>query len=182
MSLEKASFGMGCFWSPEALFGSTKGVKRTKVGYSGGEKDDPDYHHLGRHTETVQIEFDPEIISYDELLEIFWGNHDFGEKRKDQYRSVIFFHSESQRKKAEGSMRENTETDLEPMTVFYDAENYHQKFRLRHSPLADFFDSPEEIKSSELAARLNAFAGGKLTKKELDELIELPAEIAQKLD
>ncbi len=180
--MEKASFGMGCFWGPEAVFGSLEGVKRTKVGYSGGEKDDPDYHHLGKHTETVQIEYDPEQISFEKLLKVFWAHHDYAEKRKPQYRSVIFFHSESQRQKAEESVKEGAVTDIEPMTVFYDAENYHQKFRLRHSPLADYFDSSEEIKNSGLAARLNAFAGGELGKKELDDLVELPTEIMDKLD
>ncbi|MFB6190699.1 MAG: peptide-methionine (S)-S-oxide reductase, partial [Candidatus Nanohaloarchaea archaeon] len=77
MELEKAAFGMGCFWGPDALFGSLEGVVRTRVGYAGGEKKDPTYKDLGNHTETVLVEYDPERIGYEDLLDVFWENHDF---------------------------------------------------------------------------------------------------------
>jgi len=104
--VQKAVFGMECFWSPDALFGAQKGVIRTRVGYAGGEKKDPTYRDLGKHTETVLVEYNPEKISYDKLLELFWKNHDYNRKRKPQYASKIFYlKRRTERKKAEESKK-----------------------------------------------------------------------------
>lgn len=73
---KKATFAMGCFWGPDAYFGATKGVLRTRVGFTGGSKDGPAYKSLGDHTEAIEIDFDPSEISYESLLQLFWTNHD----------------------------------------------------------------------------------------------------------
>lgn len=96
--LETATFGIGCFWS-ETVFGKLEGVKITRVGYAGGSKKNPTYEDLGDHTEAVQVDFNPEQISYKELLEEFWSSHSQIAKKKTQYRSVIFYHNEDQRKR-----------------------------------------------------------------------------------
>lgn len=172
--LEKATFGMGCFWSPDALFGAQEGVVRTRVGYTGGEKDRPTYHDLGDHTETVLIEYDPEETSYEELLEIFWENHDHTQKRKPQYASKIFYLNEEQRRKAENSVREEATTDIQPLEKFHVAEDYHQKYRLRHSGLMEQFENmnSSEFRDSSLAAKANGFVVGYLNKKDFERYRE----------
>ncbi len=115
MSEETASFALGCFWNPDAQFGGLDGVIRTRVGYAGGEKENPTYQDLGNHTETTQIDYDSEEISYEELLEKFWEFHDYTEKKKDQYKSVIFYHDEEQKEKAEASKPEDAVTEIRPM-------------------------------------------------------------------
>ncbi|MFB6191507.1 MAG: peptide-methionine (S)-S-oxide reductase MsrA [Candidatus Nanohaloarchaea archaeon] len=190
MQLEKAAFGMGCFWGPEALFGSLDGVIRTRVGYAGGEKEDPTYDDLGGHTETVLVEYDPEKIGYEDLLDVFWENHDFRSYRKPQYASKIFYVNAEQKDIA-GAMIQNypdAETEIQPLENFTVAEDYHQKYRLRHSGLMEHFEdsrnspgvsgSPEnlrfsnmsdkELRNSPLAAKANAVAAGKLDRDELD--------------
>lgn len=162
-----ASFGIGCFWS-ETVFGKLDGVKKTRVGYAGGSKKNPTYQDLGDHTETVQIEYDPEEISYDELLEEFWDSHSQITKKKRQYRSVIFYHTEEQRRKAEESLEDMeervgpVETVVEQMKKFYVAEDYHQKYHLRNSErFSEFEDlSDEELRESEEAVKANAEVAG----------------------
>lgn len=174
--LEKAAFGMGCFWSPDALFGAQEGVVRTRVGYAGGEKEDPNYQDLGDHTETVMVEFDPEKISYDKLLELFWKNHDYDRKRKPQYASKIFYLNEEQKQKAEESKirYHGAVTDIEELDEFYVAEDYHQKYRLRHSKLMEDFEdmTAEEFRDSPRAAKANAVAAGYLTVDKYNEFKE----------
>lgn len=171
--LEKAAFSMGCFWGPDALFGAQEGVIRTRVGYADGEKEDPSYHELGDHTETVMLEYDPEKISYEKLLELFWSNHDYDRKRKPQYASKIFYLDEEQRKKAEESKLRypNAKTDIGELDKFYIAEDYHQKYRLRHSELMREFENMEdkELRDSPEATRANAAAAGHLAKEKLGE-------------
>src|SRR5216684_1451686 len=109
----KATFGAGCFWHVEALFHKVKGVKSTTVGYLGGTPKDPTYENVcsGQtgHAEVVQIEYDPSMVTYDELLTVFWNNHDpttlnrQGPDVGDQYRSAIFFHSPEQETQARAS-------------------------------------------------------------------------------
>jgi peptide-methionine (S)-S-oxide reductase len=147
MSSEKATFGMGCFWGAEEIFRVIKGVISTTVGYMGGTLANPTYEDVCTdktgHIEVVQIEYDPSRISYKELLEIFWGNHnpttlnrqgpDFG----TQYRSVIFFHTKEQEEEAKRSkealekskrFKRPIVTDIIPASTFYRAEEYHQKY------------------------------------------------------
>lgn len=145
--LEVATFGMGCFWGAESLFMRVKGVKRTAVGYMGGHTKNPTYEEVCTdrtgHAEVVQLEFDPNEVAYEELLKIFWENHDpttpnrQGPDYGTQYRSIVFYHSEEQRKKAEeikamlASSRKykgQIVTEIVPASEFYRAEEYHQKY------------------------------------------------------
>ena len=143
---------MSWFWYPEALFGSAPGVIRTTVGFTGGTKVDPSYHSLGNHTETVSIDYDPQSTSYEDLLSLFWNNHDPsprngvcpnvpGNDPTRQYMSVIFYHNEYQKLLANQSLKMETKdgmrkiaTVIAPAQKFYNAENYHQKYVLRQHP------------------------------------------------
>ncbi|EDO46404.1 predicted protein, partial [Nematostella vectensis] len=165
------------FWFPEAQFGCAPGVVRTKVGYTGGQKEYPTYHSLGDHTESVQIEYDPKETDYNKLLRIFWENHDSTSCHKRQYMSAIFFHNEKQKQDAEITRNEHQQkvrgpivTKILPAQTFYDAENYHQKYILRNSShiLASLGLSNEEIKSSYVATRLNGYLGGHGSLSQLD--------------
>ncbi len=172
-TLEIATVGMGCFWGPDARFGALPGVVRTRVGYAGGSKPNPTYDGLGDHTEVVQLEYDPELISYEELLEIVWKNHNWmTQSRKRQYRGVIFTHTDGQLEAAEASRDDLEErtgrpvtTDIEPLEPdeFTRAEDYHQKYELRSTPIVG--DELEEVYGkafvdSTTVARLNGFVAG----------------------
>ncbi len=149
--LEKATFGGGCFWCQEAIFERVRGVKSVVSGYAGGTVPNPSYEmvHSGLtgHAEVVQLTFDPEVVSYERLLEIFWKSHDpttFNRQGPDegpQYRSIILYHNEAQKKTAQKSYEAITKarvfpapivTQLAPMTRFYPAEQYHQDFYRRN--------------------------------------------------
>ena len=168
--LETAAFGMGCFWGPDALFGAQEGIIRTKIGYAGGTTENSTYSEIGDHSETILVEFDPKTISYSKLLDLFWNNHHYRIKGgKNQYASRIFYTNEDQRKPAEKSkskkeQNENVATKIQELN-FTAAENYHQKYRLRHSNMMENFSkmNPEEFRDSPLAAKLNAYAAGYLT-------------------
>jgi peptide-methionine (S)-S-oxide reductase len=135
-----ATFGAGCFWGVEAAFRELDGVTRTRVGYSGGTLAQPTYDDVCSdttgHTEVVEVTYDPERVSYDELLQVFWRKRDpTRSKRKDQYRSVVFFHDEEQRDSAlKSKAREQAErtapivTQVEPAPAFYEAEEHHQQY------------------------------------------------------
>jgi peptide-methionine (S)-S-oxide reductase len=145
--LEKATFGAGCFWHVEAEFEWLPGVKSAVSGYTGGHVPDPSYEmvHEGEtgHAEVVQVEYDPSVISYEQLLKVFWHGHDptqwmrQGPDVGPQYRSVIFYHNEEQKKAALKSYRELVAarayrapivTQLFPMKEFFRAEDYHQNY------------------------------------------------------
>ena len=171
--VETATFALGCFWGPDALFGSTPGVVRTRVGYAGGRKENPTYHALGGHTETVQIDYDPAKISYRELLDIFWKNHmPEYQSWSQQYKSVIFYHNEEQKQLAsetkverEVELNKTLYTEIRSFTKFYIAEGYHQKFRLqREKELMKEFEAmyPEmsAFIDSTAAARVNGYTAG----------------------
>jgi len=144
---KKATFGAGCFWGVEAAFRQIDGVTKTEVGYEGGRLENPSYEdvcsHATGHAEVVQVTYDPEQISYDELLGVFWGKHDPTQLNRqgwdigDQYRSVVFFHDDEQRVAAErskaeldasGRYRKPVVTAIEPVQTFYPAEDYHQQY------------------------------------------------------
>jgi peptide-methionine (S)-S-oxide reductase len=146
-TLEKATFGAGCFWCAEAMFHRLKGVESVVSGYSGGRVKNPTYEEVCSgstgHAEVVQVTYDPRQISYADLLEVFWGTHDPTTRNRQgndvgtQYRSVIFYHSEEQRKLAEhylqkldasGAFRAPIVTEISPFGAFFPAENYHQSF------------------------------------------------------
>lgn len=137
--MEIATLALGCFWAPDAYFTKLDGVQEVTVGYSGGTKAEPTYHDLGDHSEALQITFDPKLISYDQLLEHFWQLHDPWRKQNAQYRSVIFYHDDAQRKAAEVSLaqkqsqtRDKILTTIEPAGGFTRAEDYHQKYYAKH--------------------------------------------------
>jgi len=147
VTLEKATFGAGCFWGVEAAFRRVDGVVSTQVGYSGGRTADPTYEQVcsGRtgHAEAVEVTYDPARVSYDELLRVFWENHDpttpnrQGPDVGEQYRSAVFFHSPEQEAAAKASVasleaakrfRRPIVTQIVPAGPFYRAEEYHQQY------------------------------------------------------
>ncbi|MCH7756772.1 peptide-methionine (S)-S-oxide reductase, partial [Patescibacteria group bacterium] len=107
--VETATFALGCFWGPDDYFSKLPGVVRTRVGYSGGSTENPTYTDLGDHTETIEIEFDPSIISYEELLNHFFKKHNAGIVQSTQYKSAIFTHNKKQYTLAE--KRKNQEQE-----------------------------------------------------------------------
>ena len=142
---KKATFGAGCFWGVEAAFRQLDGVTRTRVGYSGGRTVNPTYEdvcsHRTGHAEVVEVTYDPERVSYEQLLDVFWHKHDPTQLNRqgwdigDQYRSVVFTHDEEQREAAVRSKaREQVNwsapivTQVEPAQTFYEAEDYHQQY------------------------------------------------------
>jgi peptide-methionine (S)-S-oxide reductase len=146
-NIETATFGTGCFWCTEAIFQQLEGVIKVTSGYSGGHVANPTYEEVCNkktgHAECLNIEYDKSKISFDELLEVFWKSHDpttlnrQGNDVGPQYRSVIFYHNNEQKEKAEKYKAELNEsgifdkpivTEIEPFTVFYPAENYHQNY------------------------------------------------------
>ena len=142
---QKATFGAGCFWGVEAAFRQLEGVTATAAGYEGGHLENPSYQdvcsHTTGHAEVVEVTYDPDRISYEELLDVFWGKHNptqlnrQGRDIGDQYRSAIFVHDEEQRAAAERSKqneqaayRKPIVTQIEPAPTFYEAEDYHQQY------------------------------------------------------
>lgn len=145
--LETATLGGGCFWCVEAIYQDLEGVHKVVSGYSGGSVENPTYEQVCTkttgHAEVVQVTFDPEILSFEEILTIFWLTHDpttpdqQGNDVGPQYRSVIYYHDEAQKEIAERSKVETDASDLwpnpivteiAPLATFYDAEGYHQNY------------------------------------------------------
>lgn len=144
---ETATFANGCFWCTEAVFQKLRGVEKVSSGYTGGHVENPTYEQVCNkdtgHAEALQIQYDPRQISFDELLEVFWKTHDpttlnrQGNDVGPQYRSAIFYHDQEQKEKAEKYKKALDEsavfdapivTTIEPLTVFYPAENYHNNY------------------------------------------------------
>ncbi|MFC6864639.1 peptide-methionine (S)-S-oxide reductase MsrA [Halomicroarcula sp. GCM10025817] len=168
---ETATFGMGCFWGPDARFGAMPDVVRTRVGYAGGTDPDPTYYALGDHTEVVQIEYDPAELTYADLLSVVWANHDpFSAAHKRQYRGVVLVHDDDQREVAERTRDDlaartgkSVATAVETYSGFTLAEDYHQKYELRSTPVVgDELETilGDEFVDSTVAARLNGFVAG----------------------
>lgn len=151
MSIEKATFGAGCFWGIEEMFRNIKGVTSATSGYAGGTTKNPTYEdvcsHETGHAEVVEVEFDPAQVTYEQLLDVFWNNHDpttrdrQGPDIGSQYRSVVFYHSPDQQRAAEakraeldksGRFRRPIVTQIEPVPDFYRAEDYHQQYLAKH--------------------------------------------------
>jgi peptide-methionine (S)-S-oxide reductase len=146
-SLEQATLGAGCFWCVEAVFEGFKGVAKVESGYAGGTVENPTYKEVctGQtgHAEVARIWFDPAVISYEQLLDVFWHSHDPTTKNRQgndvgtQYRSVIYYHNDEQKQIAEKSKKEADEagiwpnpivTEIEVLPPYYPAENYHQNY------------------------------------------------------
>lgn len=145
--MKTALFGGGCFWCTEAVFRMLKGVEKVEAGYAGGKIEDPSYKDVSKgdtgHAEVIRVTYDPSVISYDDLLTVFFGSHDpttpnrQGADMGEQYRSMIFYQDEGERKEAEAkikdineSLRDGTRvvTQLVPLQEFYPAEEYHQQY------------------------------------------------------
>jgi peptide methionine sulfoxide reductase msrA/msrB len=163
--MEKAIFGLGCFWGAEADFQNLNGVVATRVGYSGGTKVNPDYEMVcgGKtgHTEVVEITFDPKVITYYDLLNTFWGSHDPTVRYKPQYISVVFYLNDAQKADAEKMKAELIKlkkfvnpivTEILPAKEFYVAEGYHQKYNEKHgvSCKANACAIPSGVKSEDV--------------------------------
>ncbi|HHT36689.1 MAG TPA: peptide-methionine (S)-S-oxide reductase MsrA [Firmicutes bacterium] len=148
--LQQATLGGGCFWCIEAVFADLKGVVEVLPGYAGGNVANPSYELVctgtTNHAEVVQITFDPEVITYEELLEVFFKVHDpttlnrQGEDVGTQYRSVVFYHNDEQKTAVEAAIAENQKlwddpivSEVAPYTVFYPAEDYHREY-FKHNP------------------------------------------------
>lgn len=146
-NLEIATFGAGCFWCVEAVFEEVKGVQKVVAGYAGGHVEDPSYKQVTTgttgHAEVARLTYDPSVVSYEQLLEVFWHTHNpttlnrQGNDVGPQYRSVIFYHNEEQKKIAEASLQRTDASDLwedpivteiEPISNYSQAENYHQNY------------------------------------------------------
>ena len=148
VTLEKATFAAGCFWGVEAAYRQIKGVKSTQVGYMGGDMPNPTYEDVCTdatgHAEAVEVTYDPSKVSYDDLLKVFWDNHDPTQVNRQgpdfgtQYRSVIFYQTEKQKKAAMASLQQlqksekykgkKIATAIAPAGTFYRAEEYHQQY------------------------------------------------------
>jgi peptide-methionine (S)-S-oxide reductase len=172
-------------------------VVRTRVGYAGGTQKDPTYYNLGDHTETIQIDYDPTQVTYEELLSIFWDSHNPAKPPFSvQYKSIIFYHNEEQKRLAletkarvEAELKASVLTEIIPASEFYLAEAYHQKYYLQGVPqfkqeFGAIYPSTDDFIASTSAARVNGYLGGNGTVASLQAEIEsfgLSPEAKQKL-
>lgn len=161
---ETATFANGCFWCTEAVFKRLKGVKSVLPGYAGGTVKDPSYDQVCAgntgHAESIQIKFDPKVIPFEKLLDIFWHTHDpttlnrQGNDIGTQYRSAIFFHNEKQKEIAENSKKDLEDkgvyknsivTEITPIKNFYVAEDYHKDYYDNHqdAPYCNYVIDPK---------------------------------------
>ncbi|MCL4384308.1 peptide-methionine (S)-S-oxide reductase MsrA [Patescibacteria group bacterium] len=164
MTDDKAYFGGGCFWCTEAVFERLKGVIKVEPGYAGGATPNPSYESVSSgmtgHAEVIEVTYNPKIITYDQLLSVFWESHDptslnrQGNDVGSQYRSIIFYSNDEQRIKAERSKRVLNEsgafgrtivTEVEPLTNFFPAEKYHQNYyqNNRNQPYCSLIIAPK---------------------------------------
>jgi peptide-methionine (S)-S-oxide reductase len=149
-AMEKATFAAGCFWGVEVAFRNVEGVTGARVGYTGGHKPKPTYKEVctGRtgHAEAVEVTFDPEVVTYEQLLDVFFDNHDPTQLNRQgpdvgtQYRSAVFVHDDAQEKAARaaierlqdsGRYRRPIVTEVAPAGEFYEAEDYHQQYLVK---------------------------------------------------
>jgi peptide-methionine (S)-S-oxide reductase len=160
-------------------------VIRTRVGYTGGARENPTYHSLGDHTESLQVDFESERISYEKLLEIFWSEHDPTSRAwSRQYKAAVFYHDDEQKRLAEESrdrlaakLRRPIHTEVIPLNRFYNAEAYHQKYYLRQNKrllkeLQHYYPQDAELMNSSAAARINGYLGRHGTAEKLKTEIE----------
>ncbi len=178
MAEQKATFGAGCFWGVEAAFRRLDGVTATRVGYAGGAVENPSYEQVCTdrtgHAEAVEVTYDPERVSYEDLLEVFWSNHNPTTRNRQgpdvgsQYRSAIFTHSAEQERVAReviervassGIWRSPIVTEVTPLEAFYPAEDYHQDYfeRNPYQPYCQIVIAPKVAKARErFLSRLKA--------------------------
>ena len=179
---ETATFALGCFWGPDSLFGSIDGVIRTRVGYAGGTTESPTYHNIGDYTETIQMDYDPTQISYEQLLEIYWDSHNPAVRPwSRQYMSIVFYHNGDQQRIAmetkqreEARLDRSVYTEIIPFSEFHLAEDYHQKYYLQRVPelmkeLGAIYPNAGGFTDSTASARINGYLGGHGTFTTLQE-------------
>ena len=170
---------------------------RTRVGYAGGDTPDPTYYDLGSHSETIQIDYDPDQITYQELLDRFWNSHSPTSRPwSSQYASIIFYHDEEQKRLAEegrdrfaAEIGDQVFTQIVPFSEFYLAETYHQKYRLQQAPdlLEEFraiYPDDRDFVNATAAARFNGYMGGYGTPETLEAEIrklDLPPATQERL-
>ncbi len=175
MKKQLATFGGGCFWCVEAIFKELKGVEKVVSGYSGGKVADPNYYEVSEgkteHAESIQLTFDPVIISYETLIEVFFSTHNpttpdqQGNDIGSQYRSIIFYHDEVQKKIVEKVKKKFGDekiydapiiTEIIPYTNFYPAESYHQNYYEKNpdQPYCQFVINPKLAKFRQKFAQL----------------------------
>jgi len=160
-------------------------VIRTRVGYAGGQTAAPTYRSMGDHTETVQVDYDPERISYARLLDIFWKSHQpTGKSWSRQYKNAVFYHDEAQHRIAmaskdavEKKIRHTVKTEVAPLRSFTMAEDYHQKYILKHhgklkNEMSRIYPLHRDFVDSTAVARLNGYAGGNGSRDQLSREIE----------
>jgi methionine-S-sulfoxide reductase len=162
-------------------------VIRTRVGYAGGTQDNPTYHSLGDHTETLQIDYDPSKLSYAQLLDVFWESHHPEHRAwSQQYKAAVFYHDEEQKRLAMESKRIREQgtrggpiyTEILPLGRFYRAEDYHQKYRLRRDSelmraLRRFYPDSRDFVDSTAAARINGYLAGNGSLEQLKGELDL---------
>ncbi|OPL14715.1 MAG: methionine sulfoxide reductase [Firmicutes bacterium ML8_F2] len=163
------------------------GIYHTLVGYAGGTKDNPSYYALGDHTETLQIEYDPSLISFKEILQVFWDSHNpVSRSGSRQYAAIIFYHNEEQKEAAlesrtvlEQQLQKTIYTEVLPYSRFFPAEDYHQKYYLQGNreltaEMRSYYPDFKDFIRSTAAARLNGYLGGfgnaALLDAEIDQL------------
>jgi methionine-S-sulfoxide reductase len=170
----------------DAQFGALEGVIRTRAGYAGGTTPNPDYGHIGDHTETVQVDYDPGRIAYADLLKVFWDSHrPTSHPWKRQYMNAIFFDNPRQQEEAlasktamEERLGRTVNTEVLPLRSFTRAEDYHQKYLLKREAdlmrdLTRIYPRHRDLVDSTAAARLNAYAGGYGSSEQLSREIDL---------
>ncbi|MBD5643247.1 peptide-methionine (S)-S-oxide reductase [Clostridium botulinum] len=183
--IKKAYFSMGCFWSVEALFDSLDGVVKTYVGYAGGNTLFPTYNSIGDHLETLEVYYDSSKIAFENLLTIFEKNHNYIVRPNLlQYYSAIFYNNENEKelcldwkKNKKEELKTEVLTRISPIEKFYYAEFYHQKYYVQLEPvimsnLRSKFSTGNDLISSPLCHKLNAYLAGYGSLKELNKEIE----------
>ena len=183
--LKQGYLAQGCFWGPDASYGALDGVYFTASGYAGGDKKDPSYHNLGNHTETVRISYDPEQISWSDLLDIYWESHNPNSRAASkQYSSIIFVNDSHQEKTVQKFLDKKKEitakevyTTTQKLDKFHEAEDYHQNYVFSQDlNLKQFrkslLNAGERLTYSRLLTKLNAYSQGELEKKKMIEELE----------
>jgi len=180
--LSHAAFALGCFWGPDALFGAQEGVVRTTVGYAGGGTPAPTYEDIGDHIETVRVAYNPDQISYADLLALFWTAHDpTRAPLKRQYQSALFSATPEQAERARAARADvaaehngTLSTEIIADAVFTRAEPYHQKHKLRRHaavahPLRAVYPADRAFADAPAAALANGYIGGHRSPTRLDD-------------
>lgn len=181
--LKSAHFAKGWFWGTEAQFGALDGVVHTYVGYAGGTTDNPTYKNIGNHAETLKVLYNPEIVSYEELVNYYIEITEVNNRPiSGQYRYIIFYDNETQKehiKEVEAKQREAEEIyfDVKELDKFFVAEDYHQKYQVRsneklYNKLMEIFKNEQSFIDSHIATKLNSFRSGFINNQEINQIID----------